>query len=81
MNEDTLNQIGIILGLVGTLLLFMYGMPARIPNKGMNVFHSSDPNPTDSFIDKVYKIFGWVGLIFLITGSGLQLFATYSHPK
>lgn len=66
---------GIIVGTVGVLILFRYGMPYRIETKGVVVLQVS-VNPDQAKIESRYRVLGWLGIILIVAGAVCQIAAT-----
>lgn len=65
--------INIILGFMGTLILFFFGVPIDINKNGsINlVIERTDKKIKTKY--KVYKFLSWIGLLFLIASFIVQL--------
>jgi hypothetical protein len=71
-----LNIVGLIGNLAGVILLFRYGMPYRVASGGHSYFITEQADPRELKAERVYKALGFVGLILIIVGTGLQIWAT-----
>ena len=72
-----LNTIGLAANLVGVILLFRYGMPYR--HTGSFLLLSGDAvTDKDRRLDDRYRTLGWIGLVLIIIGTGLQIASTVS---
>lgn len=67
------NALGIITSLVGTILLFIYGMPGRVRTDGHEPFLSVTKNQHLINMEAAYTGWGYIGLALIIIGSGLQI--------
>jgi len=77
MSPRVLNVCGLLCNLVGVLLLFRYGMPYRIATGGR--LFRWELNATDEQIrrrDLLYRFLGWIGVVAIVVGTGLQVWAT-----
>ena len=70
-----LNVIGLLANLAGVILLFRYGMPYRVASPEGDFFITEKPSPEGQMIDRRYKILGFLGLGFILVGTGLQILA------
>jgi hypothetical protein len=66
---------GLLLGLVGVLILFRYGMPYHVPTHGANYIRDSYTNTADISLEHRYAVYGYVGLGCLVVGTILQMLA------
>ena len=66
--------VGLLMTLFGVILLFRYGMPYRVRTGGESrlLLEGIDHNAIKA--ERLYKIFGWCGLILIILGTGAQIF-------
>ena len=77
MSPRALSVFGLLCNLVGVLLLFRYGMPYRIATGGK--LFTWELNGTDEQIrrrDLLYRFLGWIGVVAIVVGTGLQVWAT-----
>ena len=72
MTAANLNILGLIANLVGVVLLFRYGMPYRVPYRGSFILREDD-DADEPKRDAVYKRLGYLGLLLIIVGTGLQI--------
>jgi hypothetical protein len=70
-----LNFTGLALELVGVLILFRFGMPFRVPTGGAINLILDGRAPQAIALDRVYTIWGYVGLLLLVSGTLLQMWA------
>jgi hypothetical protein len=75
MNARQLTFWGLLLGLIGVILLFRYGMPFHVPTNGANYISDSYTNYADIALEHRYLVYGYVGLGCLIVGTVLQMLA------
>jgi hypothetical protein len=66
---------GIVLNLVGVLFLFRYGMPFRIETKGAGYIMLEQTDHDAIRVEQRYRRLGNLGLILVVSGSALQIFA------
>jgi hypothetical protein len=66
---------GLLLGLVGVLILFRYGMPFHVPTHGLRYIHDSYTNSLGIALERRYTQLGYVGLGLLAAGTVLQMLA------
>jgi len=69
-----LNLLGYILGFLGALIIFRYGIPNMIDTQGHNILAISQENPKEKTKIKRYRAMGRLGL-GLVTFSFLLQFA------
>jgi len=69
---------GLLMGLVGVLILFRYGMPFHVPTHGHNYIYDSYTNNPDITLEHRYTRWGYVGLGCLVVGTILQMLALWS---
>lgn len=75
MTSRQLTFWGLLLGLVGVLLLFRYGMPFHVPTNGANFIRDSYTNTADITLEHRYAVYGNIGLSCLVIGTILQMIA------
>ena len=69
---------GLLLDVVGVILLYMYGLPSRYPEHGMNVLCGSDEDKTKvSRTQARFKFGSRLGILLLCTGFVLQIAGTW----
>ena len=76
-----LNLVGLVLGLVGVVILFRYGMPFRVPTGGAISLIAEQTDAKAAATDRAYEIVGYVGLALLVVGTGLQIWAVVLSAK
>ena len=70
-----INTIGLVLGLVGVILLFRYGMPYRVRTNGKTAITIKLPSASEtSRMEQRYDRRGRVGLIFIVVGTVCQIY-------
>ena len=71
-----LNVLGLLLGLIGVVMLFLFGMPFRIRTEGKIAFSYmlADADKTIRK-ERLHGLLGWVGLVLIIASTGLQIVA------
>jgi hypothetical protein len=72
MSSQTWNIIGSLCGLLGVLLLFRYGMPYRVRTGGASFLILNQRDADDLRQEKLFDIFGWIGLVLVIAGTACQ---------
>jgi hypothetical protein len=75
MISTYINSIGLVVDIVGTLILFKYGLPSDVMPNGIIVKSMAGVDEKDKF-DKYKKRSKW-GLGFLIGGFALQLTSNF----
>src|SRR5258706_5650307 len=67
---------GLLLGLVGVVMLFLFGMPFRVRTEGKIGF-SYMLSDADRIIrkERLHGLLGWVGLVLIIASTGFQIAA------
>ncbi len=71
------NTIGLLSTLVGVLILFRYGMPYHVPTGGVIGLAVEKENELEKKKEKLYRGWGYVGLLALILGIALQIAANF----
>ena len=77
-----LNQIGLILNILGTILIFKYGLPSRVDDDPNQVHYliRVEKNKDDSLKaknnNKVINILSNIGIVLIIIGFILQFLST-----
>ena len=69
LSASTWTVLGVVLGVVGVLILFRYGMPFRVRSEGFDTVVVSSANPRERDLDKRYTLLGYLGLVFVIAGA------------
>lgn len=81
MTLDILNITSSVLGLIGTCLIFKFGIPSRIDLGGYDIMVPEQPNKAEIKVIARDKFFGKTGLLLvslsfffqLLIGFGLEL--------
>jgi hypothetical protein len=73
MTSTCLNDLGLIAGIIGALVLFKFGLPADVDRQGHIYRVISDVNHEEIRKGKIYDRWGKVGLALLVIGFALQL--------
>jgi len=68
---------GLLLGLVGVVILFYYGMPFHVPTNGATFLLTEAINKADIALEHRYTLYGYAGLGCLIIGTILQMVALW----
>ena len=75
--SKALNICGLLLNLAGVVLLFLFGMPFRIATGGQTVtWTAANIDLLIKKLDDVYTVLGWLGLLAIVLGTLLQVWAT-----
>lgn len=70
------NATGIVVGTIGVILLFRFGMPFRLSSsEGDHIVTESSSDP--AWMEPTYKVFGYVGLLAIIFGAACQLISSW----
>jgi hypothetical protein len=70
------NATGIVVGTIGVILLFRFGMPFRLStSEGDHIVTESSSDP--AWMEPTYKAFGYIGLLGIIFGAGCQLISSW----
>lgn len=72
--SKAMNIFGLLLNLAGVVLLFLFGMPVRIATGGATT--TSNIDLLVKKLDDVYTVLGWLGLLAIMLGTLLQVWAT-----
>lgn len=73
MISTCINDIGLILDIIGALLLFKFGLPASIDREGHIHLITEQVDHEEITRGKIYERWGKIGLALLIIGFILQL--------
>ena len=76
MSSANLNTIGQVLGLIGLLMLFVFGMPFRVRAGGGDIV-TTRPTESGRRAEALYGFLSWVGLVFAVAGVTAQIVANY----
>lgn len=75
-----LNIVGLLSNLAGVVLLFLFGMPFRTASGGKTVtWTTSNIDLQVKKLDDIYTVLGWLGLLALVFGTLLQIWATFEQ--
>jgi drug/metabolite transporter (DMT)-like permease len=77
MTYQLWNILGVILLFVGVLLLFFFGMPYRTRRGGASYIIMRETDKADLKQEKLFDVFGWVGLTFMLAGTAAQVYSSY----
>jgi hypothetical protein len=77
MSTAALNIIGLVLNLVGVIILFRYGMPFHVPTGGAVHLIAEQVDAAEKALESRYEIFGYIGLIAIVVGTGMQIVGAY----
>jgi hypothetical protein len=64
---------GLLLQLIGSILLFRFGLPGRIPTGGYEFITDPTLSQTDLKLDRLYGWLGLLGIGLVALGTFLQL--------
>jgi len=70
-----LNIAGLVFGLVGSLLLWRFGLPADVNRKGESVLLLEETDHAEIARGKRYDFWGNIGIVLLVIAFALQLVA------
>jgi hypothetical protein len=70
------NIIGLLLGMVGVITLFVFGMPFRIRRGGMSFLALNEVDQADLKQERQFDVLGWIGFVFVIAGTICRIVAT-----
>ena len=73
MASAFLNDLGLVLDIIGAVLLFKFGLPASIDREGHVLLATGQIDENEIKKGKLYDRWGRIGLALLITGFILQL--------
>ena len=76
MSTAFFNIMGIILSLVGVVLMFHFAIPYRIRTGGASYEVREEIDENARRKEKIYDIFGWLGLLLIIIGGLCQVWGT-----
>jgi hypothetical protein len=75
--SKAMNIFGLLLNLAGVVLLFLFGMPFRIATGGATIAWTTwNIDLLVKKLDDVYTVLGWLGLLAIVLGTLLQVWAT-----
>ena len=77
MTATTLALAGIIINAVGTILVFIFGVPARVKASGEVFLITGEYDEEDHRRERRSTFWGWVGLVMIVLGAGLQGWALF----
>jgi hypothetical protein len=77
MSTAALNIIGLVLNLVGVIILFRYGMPFHVPTGGAVHLITGQVDAAEKALESGYEIFGYIGMIAIVVGTGMQIVGAY----
>jgi len=84
MTPKALNIIGLIFGMIGVAIIFVWGPPQpNFHDYGYLIINDEDTErgvAETAAIKKRYSVMSAVGLISVIIGFGFQLWATFKSP-
>ena len=72
MTLITLINIGLVLDIIGTLVIFKYGLPSS-ETKSIHALSFEDPSPEEKRAIKITKRISPIGIILLVCGFVFQL--------
>ena len=72
MTATCLNDLGLIAGFLGALLLFKFGLPADIDRQGRSYRITTEVDQNEIRKGKIYDRWGKVGLALLAISFALQ---------
>ncbi|PZO55702.1 MAG: hypothetical protein DCF16_02185 [Alphaproteobacteria bacterium] len=68
------SELGVVLALLGTVGVFVFGAPFRIRRSGETItFVSDNPNSRAQAADRLFDVLSWASLVLIIVGAALQL--------
>lgn len=77
MTAACINDIGLLLDIIGAILLFKFGLPASIDRNGHTHFVVKGINEEEVKRGKLYDKWAKVGLSLLILGFTFQLLSNH----
>jgi len=73
---------GLMLELIGVILLFIFGMPFRVPSGGAIFLVTGNINEGEIATNKLFLLVSYIGLIGVVCGTLCQVRAAYlSHAE
>ena len=66
---------GLSINLLGVLILFRYGMPYRVETKGQSALLLEQDDQEAIAAERIYRRLGYLGLCFVVAGTGIQIAA------
>jgi hypothetical protein len=79
MSVGSWNILGLFLVMIGVLDLFVFGMPFRIPTDGAVHLILERRNEAEAKKDQLYKVLGYVGMVFVVAGTLCQIAANIPY--
>lgn len=73
-----INTAGLVFTLAGVILLFRYGMPYRVASNEGEIRVTTSVRSDTARLDRRYRCLGTCGLIAIVLGTGLQIFAVWA---
>ncbi len=77
MNSNIVNSLGLILDILGAVLIFIFGLPAKIDRDGHGFLIIESDNQEEKAKAKKYDCYSALGLCLLIVGFVLQLISNF----
>ena len=71
------NSVGLFFDIAGAILIFIFGLPPKIDAEGQTYLITGEINKEEKARAKKYKIFGNIGLGFLLAGFILQFVSNF----
>ena len=62
---------------MGVIILFQYGMPFHVPTGGAVHLITGRVDAAEKALESRYEIFGYIGLIAIVVGTGMQIVGAY----
>ena len=75
--SNLLNSIGLVLGMIGVVLLFFYGISPMIDSDGTVFLAAEQEDENEKKKAKKYNCFSRLGLILIFIGFILQLSSNF----
>jgi hypothetical protein len=72
-----LSVAGLALNAVGTVMVFVFGVPSRVKMGGDSFLAVGEYDETDHRRERLFTALGWAGLVAILLGAGLQGLALF----
>lgn len=78
---SALSIAGLLMNLTGVILLFVFGMPFRVPTGGHPILLADQADPKDVRAERWYAVLGGLGLALIVLGTAAQIIAIFLSQR